>query len=47
MMKNKNLQLPNTELWEKLLSNENLKADFSKVKKNSESTGIDKMNVCE
>jgi group II intron reverse transcriptase/maturase len=47
MMRKDNPQLPNTELCEKLLSNENLKAAFIKVKKNGGAAGIDKMNVCE
>ncbi len=47
MMRKDNLQLPNTELCEKLLSNENLKAAFIKVKNNGGAAGIDGMNVCE
>jgi len=47
MMRKDNPQLPNTELCEKLLSNENLKAAFIKVKKNGGAAGIDKMKVCE
>ncbi len=46
-MRKDNLQLPNTELCEKLLSNENLKAAFIKVKNNGGAAGIDGMNVCE
>ncbi|MGD1822979.1 MAG: reverse transcriptase domain-containing protein [Pleomorphochaeta sp.] len=46
-MRKDNPQLPNTELCEKLLSNENLKAAFIKVKKNGGTAGIDGMNVCE
>ena len=46
-MRKDNPQLPNTELCEKLLSNDNLKAAVIKVKKNGGAAGIDGMNVCE
>lgn len=46
-MRKDNPQLPNTKLCEKLLSNENLKAAFIKVKKNGGAAGIDGMNICD